>query len=213
MNHGYTPASLIAFETQIQQLWRGGELPSLLHLSGGNESQLIDIFDEVEDGDWFFFSHRNHYHSVLAGIPESQVIEEVKQDRSMFRFSRRHRVFSSAILAGNCGIAVGVALALKASGSKNSVWVFMGEGSEENGHFYEAVMFVSGHDLPVNFIIEDNAMQVDTPKLLRRGMNRGLLDSEPCVRRYHYTPKYPHAGDGIAEKITFKRNEPIHFLG
>lgn len=209
MWHGYTPQSLIEFETKIQQLWRSGELPSLLHLSGGNEQQLIDIFDEAEEGDWFFFSHRNHYHSILAGIPEAQVIEEVKSDRSMFRFSRKHRVFSSAILAGNCGIAVGIALALKASGSKNRVWVFMGDGAEEQGHFYEAVLFVSGHNLPVEFVIEDNSIQVDTSKLLRRGMERGLLDAEPCVRRYHYKPVYPHAGDGIAEKITFKRTHPL----
>lgn len=209
MNHGQSAKSLIAFEDRVQALWRAGELPSLLHLSGGNERQLIEIFDEAEDGDWFFFSHRNHYHSILAGIPEEQVIEEIKQDRSMFRFSRKHRVFSSAILAGNCGIAVGVAMALKASGSTNRCWVFLGDGAEEQGHFYEAVMFVSGHDLPVEFVLEDNDIQVDTPKLLRRGMDRGLLDAEPSVRRYRYTPRYPHAGDGIPEKITFKRTHSL----
>lgn len=210
MIHNYTPESLIAFEDKVQAAWRAGELPSLLHLSGGNEQQLIEIFDESEEGDWFFFSHRNHYHSILAGIPEAQVMDEIRKDRSMFRFSRKHRVFSSAILGGNPGIAVGVAMTLKASGSKNQCWVFLGEGQEENGAFYEAVMYVSGHDLPVNFIIEDNAMQVDTPKILRRGMERGLLDSEPSVRRYHYTPKYPHAGDGIKENITFKRTHPLN---
>lgn len=210
MNHGYDKQRLIEFENSIRNEWRSGNLPSLLHLSGGNEDQLIEIFDEAEEGDWFFFSHRNHYHSILAGIPEAQVRDEIRKDRSMFRFSRKHRVFSSAILGGNPGIAVGVAMTLKASGSKNQCWVFLGEGSEENGAFYESVMYVSGHDLPVNFIIEDNAMQVDTPKILRRGMERGLLDSEPSVRRYHYTPKYPHAGDGIKENITFKRTHPLN---
>lgn len=209
MLHNYTPESLIAFEDKVQSLWRAGELPSLLHLCGGNENQLIDIFDEAEEGDWFFFSHRNHYHSILAGIPEAQVIDEIKADRSMFRFSRKHRVFSSAILAGNCGIAVGVGMALKAAGSKNRVWCFLGDGAEEQGHFYEAVMFVSGHNLPVEFIIEDNAFQVDTPKELRRGMGRGLLSHEPSVRRYHYTSRYPHAGDGIPAQITFKRTHPL----
>lgn len=204
MNHSHTKESLIAFESRVQSAWECGELPYLLHLSGGNEEQLLRIFDKAQDGDWFFVSHRNHYHSLLAGIPEEQVMSNIRAGGSMFSYSRERRVFSSAILAGNCGIAVGVAIALKAAGSKNRVWVFMGEGSEENGHFYEAVLFTSGHDLPVNFIIEDNAIQVDTPKLLRRGMNRGLLDAEPCVRRYHYRPVYPHAGSGCSHKIEFK---------
>lgn len=204
MNHPHTPESLIAFEERVKCAWEAGDLPYLLHLGGGNEQQLLDIFAEAEEGDWFFVSHRNHYHSLLAGIPEDQVLANIQSGGSMFSYSRKHHVFSSAILAGNCGIAVGVAIALKAQGSPNQVWVFMGEGSEENGHFYEAVLFTSGHDLPVNFIIEDNAMQVDTPKILRRGMERGLLDAEPCVRRYHYKPRWPHAGSGCSHKIEFK---------
>lgn len=205
MNHNYTAERLVALEDAVRESWEQGDLPYLLHLSGGNEQQLIEIFNEAEEGDWFFVSHRNHYHSLLAGIPMNVVMENIANGGSMFSYSRKHRVFSSAILAGNCGIAVGVAMALKEQGSKNHCWVFLGDGSEENGSFYEAVLYVSGHDLPVNFIIEDNAIQVDTPKLLRRGMERGLLDAEPCVRRYQYKPTYPHAGSGCAHKIEFKK--------
>jgi len=95
-------------------------------------------------------------------------------------------------------------MALKASGSKNSVHCFLGDGAEENGSFYEAVMFTSGHNLPVTFYVEDNGLQVDTPKELRRGMDRGLLDAEPCVVRYRYTPRWPHAGSGCKHQIKFK---------
>lgn len=204
MNFGYTKECLTTFESCVKAEWEEGNLPYLLHLSGGNEQQLLDIFEEAQEGDWFFVSHRNHYHSLLAGIPEVQVFENIRQGGSMFSYSRKHRIFSSAILAGNCGIAVGVAMALKASGSKNRVWCFLGDGAEENGHFYEAVLYATGHNLPVEFIIEDNAIQVDTPKELRRGMSSGLLDSWPCVRRYCYTPRWPHAGSGCSHKITFK---------
>lgn len=204
MKHGYTKDDLISFETLIKDDWEDGSLPHLLHLCGGNEEKLIAIFDEAQDGDWFFFSHRNHYHSLLAGIPKLQVWSNIHDGGSMFSFSREKRVFSSAILAGNCGIAVGVAMVLKAQGSPNRVWCFLGDGAEEQGHFYEAVLYVTGHDLPVEFIIEDNNIQVDTSKEVRRGMTQGLLDSWPCVRRYHYTPTYPHAGSGIQTKIVFK---------
>lgn len=204
MNHGHTKQSLIAFEDGIKAAWEAGDLPFLLHLCGGNEDQLLDIFAEIQEGDWIFVSHRNHYHSLLAGIPAKRVFDNIAQGGSMFSYSRERRVFSSAILAGNCGIAVGVAMALKEAGSKNRVWCFLGDGAEENGHFYEAVLYTTGHNLPVEFIIEDNNMQVDTPKEVRRGMSSGLLDSWPCVRRYRYKSTYPHAGSGCAFNITFK---------
>lgn len=209
MIHHHTKDSLMAFESIVRDEWENGELPSLLHFSGGNEEQLLAIFDEAEDGDWFFFSHRNHYHSLLAGISPKDVMHDIREDRSMFRFSREKRVFSSAILAGNCCIALGVAMALKASGSKNRVWCFLGDGAEENGHFYEAVLYATGHNLPVEFVIEDNSKQVDTPKVLRRGMEIGILDAWPCVRRYHYEPRWPHAGSGCQQHIDFKRKYPL----
>lgn len=208
MNHGYDKQRLIAFEDRVRSAWECGELPYLLHLSGGNEEQLLSIFDEAQEGDWFFVSHRNHYHSLIAGIPEETVMANIREGGSMFSYSRARRVFSSAILAGNCGIAVGVAIALKAAGSKNHVWCFLGDGAEENGHFYEAVLYATGHDLPVTFVIEDNGLQVDTPKELRRGMTNGLLDSWPCVRRYRYTPRWPHAGSGCSFQIQFKQPKP-----
>jgi TPP-dependent pyruvate/acetoin dehydrogenase alpha subunit len=205
MNHNYTKERLIAFEDRVKAAWEEGNLPYLIHLSGGNEEQLLDIFEEAKEGDWFFVSHRNHYHSLLAGIPEEQVFQNIWDGGSMFSYSRKHRVFSSAILAGNCGIAVGVAMALKAVGSKNRVWCFLGDGAEENGSFAEAVLYVAGHNLPVEFIIEDNNYQVDTPKEVRRGMQSGLLDLWPCVRRYRYKSTYPHGGSGCAHKIIFKQ--------
>lgn len=205
MRHSHTKESLIAFEDRVKAAWEAGDLPFLMHLGGGNEDQLLSIFEEAEEGDWFFLSHRNHYHSLLAGISEEQVFKNIETGGSMFSYSREKRVFSSAILAGNCGIAVGVAMALKASGSKNRVWCFLGDGASENGHFFEAVLYVSGHDLPVEFVIENNGIQVDTPVELRRGMLRHPLSAEPCVRIYNYEPRYPHAGSGCAKKIEFKK--------
>lgn len=136
-------------------------------------------------------------------------MENIRADRSMFNFSKELRIYQSAILAGNCGIAVGVAMAIKERGEDAHVYCFLGDGAEENGHFYEAVLYATGHDLPVTFIIEDNAIQVDTAKLQRRGTERGFLDYEPCVIRYHYTPRWPHAGSGSKHQITFKRTHPL----
>lgn len=199
--------SLIAFEDRIKALWENGDLPTLLHLCGGNEDQLIEIFAEAKEGDWFFSSHRNHYHGLLAGISAADLADSINRGRSMFTFSRARNFLSSAVLAGCCGIAAGVALDIKRSGGTGRVWCFIGEGGIAEGHFWEAINFVEGHGLPCTFVIEDNGRQVDTPKSEQRGPHSQLDDVlalYSCITRYEYTPTYPHAGSGCSHKITFK---------
>ncbi|MFN3077090.1 MAG: thiamine pyrophosphate-dependent enzyme [Alphaproteobacteria bacterium] len=203
MNYA-TKDQLIAFENRIKGLWEAGDLPFLLHLCGGNEDQLIEIFAGIQEGDWIFSSHRNHYHALLAGIEPAKLEALIRSGHSMFVFDRTRNFVTSSILAGTCGIAAGVAWQLKHSGSSNRVWCFLGDGAEEEGHLYEAALFVAGQELPCTFVIEDNNRQVDTDKATRRAAQlTNPLDSLPCVRRYHYTAVYPHAGSGCKHQITF----------
>ncbi len=201
-----TAQSLIEFESGIRELWERGQLPSLVHLCGGNEKQLLEIFSEIKEGDWIFSTHRTHYHALLSGIEPKLLINRIKEGNSMFVYSRKHNFLCSAVLAGCCGIAAGVAWTILnecVHGAK--VWCFIGDGGEEEGHFYEAAMFVEANDLPCTFIIEDNNRSVDTSRDHRRGAAKGLEHLFKCVRRYHYTPTYPHAGSGCSFKIEFNK--------
>jgi len=202
-----TKDELIAFETRVAELWEAGELPYLIHLSGGNEDQLISIFEQVKPGDWVFSTHRNHYHALLAGVPPEKLMKLIRQGDSMFVFDREHNFLTSAILAGNCCIAAGVAWMLKEEGSPNKVWCFLGDGAEENGHFAEAVTMVSSHKLPCTFIIEDNDRASNMSRDERRPNKFYMQWDETwsgVVQRWLYTPTYPHAGSGFAGHITFK---------
>lgn len=202
-----TSEDLRQFELGIARLWEEGDLPFLLHLCGGNEDWLVDLFKNVNDGDWIFSTHRNHFHALLAGVRPEKVRQRIQQGHSMFMFDRERNFLSSSILAGTCCIAAGVAWALKAEGSENRVWCFLGDGAEEEGHFYEAVMMVQGHDLPCTFIIEDNNRSVDSD-ITERAPNGFRLNWPSCVTRYKYTPVFPHAGNGCKHMITFKPFTP-----
>ena len=122
----HTKETLIGFENEMKRLWESGSLPSLVHLCGGNEEQLLEIFSEIRPQDWVLASHRAHYHALLKGIPEYEVEKFILSDRSMFIFDKERRFYQSAILAGNCGIAVGVAVAIKESGEDAHVYCFLG---------------------------------------------------------------------------------------
>jgi len=183
---------LVNFEGRITELYRDCQLPFLFHLSGGNEDQLIDVFKDINEGDYILSTHRNHYHALLAGIPAKELEERILGGRSMFIFDRKRNFFTSAIIGGTVAIAAGIALALKRKGSQQKVWCFIGDGTEDSGHLFEAARYVHGYDLPCTFIIEDNNRSVTTTKEERWG-KATCPDFFPCVKRYSYDIHWPHA--------------------
>lgn len=198
-----TKEELIAFEKKIYDLFEEGELPYLIHLCGGNEEQLIEIFKDINPGDYVFSTHRSHYHYLLAGGSSNLLEKWIKRGDSMFVFDRELNFFTSSVLAGTTCIAAGVALGIKMSGSKQKVYCFIGDGAEDQGHFYEAVRYVDGHNLPCIFIIEDNDRSVDTNVEQRRGTSKDF-PWPSCVKRYSYVPTYPHASTGSGKMVKFK---------
>jgi len=192
---------LVDFEKRIVDLFEDAQIPYPIHLSGGNEKQLIKIFHEINHGDYIFSTHRSHYHYLLAGGPPERLERMILEGDSMHVFDNEINFLTSSVVAGVPAIAAGVALALKKQGSSKKVWCFVGDGAEDEGHFYEAVRYVDGHNLPCVFIIEDNDRSVETPKIDRHG--ESIMQWPECVRRYCYTSTYPHVGTGTGNIIEF----------
>lgn len=194
---------LIDFEKRIAGFYDDGELPYLIHLSGGNEDQLIEIFKDIKPGDYVFSTHRNHYHYLLHGGDPADLEAKILAGKSMFIFNRALNFFSSSIVAATPSIAAGVAWALKRKGSDKKVWCFIGDGAEDEGHFYEAARYVDGWGLPCTFVIEDNDRNVIASKKQRWGVEYGWIWPE-CVKKYHYAATYPHGGTGTPGWLKFK---------
>ena len=191
----WTPEGLRSFVDKIADYHDAGKLPFALHLPGGNEEQLIDIFSDINEGDYVLSTHRNWYHALLHGLPPEEVEEKILNARSMFMFDRERNFYVSAIIGGPVAIAVGIAWALKRKGSDKKVWCFLGDGTEDTGHFAEAVRYVDGFDLPCTFVIEDDGMAVECPKERRWGTGKDI-NWPSCVIRYHYTKTRPHIRTG-----------------
>lgn len=193
--------SLVAFEHRIVDLFEDAKIPYPIHLSGGNEKELIEIFKEVRPGDYFFSTHRSHYHYLLAGGSPEKLEEMIVRGDSMHVYDKDINFVTSAIVAGVPAIAAGVAWALQRQGASKKVWCFVGDGAEDEGHFYEAVRYVDGHNLPCVFILEDNDRSVETPKTARHGDS--VMEWPSCVRKHSFTPTFPHVGTGTGNIIEF----------
>ncbi len=193
MRKKWTKEELILFEDKIGNLYLDNKLPFLFHLSGGNEELLISIFEKIEEGDYVISNHRSHYHALLHGIPPEVVEDRILNGRSMFIYDRDRNFFCSAIIGGTPAIAAGIAWALKKKRSKQKVWCFVGDGTEDNGHLFEAVRYVEGWDLPCTFIIENNNRSVEATNSDRWGKSADYKWNSPCVLKYKYEITYPHA--------------------
>jgi pyruvate dehydrogenase E1 component alpha subunit len=192
MRKQWTKEELIAFEDRIGDLYLDNKLPFLFHLSGGNEDELIEIFKDIKEGDYVISNHRSHYHALLHGIPPETVEQRILDGRSMFIYDRERNFFCSAIIGGTPAIAAGIAWALKRKGSDKKVWCFIGDGTEDSGHTYEAVRYVDGFDLPCKFVIENNNRSVESTNEERWGKTADYQWNSPSVIKYHYDITYPH---------------------
>src|SRR3990172_9391205 len=167
-------ADLIRFEREVADRFERKQIPGPIHLSGGDEDQLIEIFKYIKPTDWVFSTWRSHYHALLHGVPEDKVMSEIMAGRSMNLMFPEYNFFTSAIVGGGLPIAVGVAYAIKQRLPKGEwtycitevgentefsimtdqkVWCFICDMTATTGIFYESDRFSIHQDLPIKFLI------------------------------------------------------------
>ena len=103
---------LIDFENEVVDIFNDGKLKSPIHLSGGNESQLITVFDRIKPTDWVFSTYRGHYHSLLHGIDKDWLKEWILDNKSIHVMNSKHKFWTSAIVGGSIPVALGVAISI-----------------------------------------------------------------------------------------------------
>ena len=197
-----TKKELIAFEEQISNIYVEGKIHAPIHLSDGNEDQLIEIFKKIKKDDWVFSTWRSHYHALLHGVPPERVKAEILKGNSIPLCFPEHHFFTSAIVGGIVPIAVGATLGIKKKGEKRHVWCFVGDMTAEAGLFYENAKYAELHKLPITFVIEDNGESVGTPTDVVWGYKKEermpdyLKEKRGNIMYYQYKKKWPHVGAG-----------------
>jgi pyruvate dehydrogenase E1 component alpha subunit len=189
-----TSQDLINFEDLIVSHWEGGKIRGPVHLSNGNEEELIEISKRIGPSDWVFSTWRSHYHALIKGICPVWLEEEILKGKSITICNLKDKFYSSAIVGGTLSIALGVAMNIKKSGGNEKVWVFVGDMSFESGIFYEIHKYARNFDLPLYFVVEDNGVSTYTPT--EATWNNIKRDVPNDVIWYQYKSKYPHYGTG-----------------
>ena len=188
-----TKEDLINFEELIVKHWEEGKIRGPIHLSNGNEEQLIEIFKRIKTLDWVFSTWRSHYHAILKEVPTDWIEEEILKGKSITLCNIDEKFYSSAIVGGTLSIALGVAMGIKQKGGNEKVFVFVGDMSFESGIFYEVHKYARNFDLPIVFVVEDNDVSTYTPTEATWNKKKEIPSD---VIHYTYKSKYPHYGSG-----------------
>ena len=195
----YSKKDLINFEEEVAQIFNSGKIKAPVHLYFGNEIQIIELFQEINENDWIFCSWRSHYQALLKGVPRNRILQNILDGKSIAQCFPDYKFYSSAIVGGIVPIALGAAESLKIKNDPARVWCFIGDMTSEIGVSNSAIKYARNHNLPITFVVEDNSVSVCTDTRETWGLKKltwqGVNDE--YVRFYSYESKYPHAGAGI----------------
>lgn len=195
-----TKVDLLAFEERVKQAFLAKQIHAPIHLSGGNENQVLKAFQEVRSQDWVFSTWRSHYHALLKGIPAERLFQAILDGRSMYYQDKEYKFLTSALVGGILPIALGVAMGAKRLELDEKVWVFIGDMAARTGIAQEFAQYAMGHGLPVMLVVEDNGLSTNTPTADVWGRGEAIEERQDWVD-YRYERTVPHTG--VGEWVTF----------
>jgi len=154
------------------------------HLSIGQEGIASGVSIALSKADLVMSTHRSHAHYIAKGGDPNTLIAEIYGKStgcssgiggSMHLIDKSVGFMGSTSIVGNTiPIAVGLGLSLKLQKSKHISCVYFGDGSIEEGVFYESVNFAAIKKLPVLFICENNFYSVYSSLKVRQPEGRKI---------------------------------------
>lgn len=165
-------------ETSISEEFIKNKILSFLHLSIGQEACAVGVAMGSKKEDNFFGNHRSHAHYLAKQGNLSKMIFEIFGDErgccngiggSMHMLDKKVNFLGSIpILGSSAPIASGIAMADNLLRKNNITIVFVGDGSAEEGSFYETVNMAGLYRIPLLIVIEDNKYAVESSHKLRK---------------------------------------------
>jgi len=162
-----------SFEDMCAQMYYRGKMFGFVHLYNGQEAVATGVIKSLDKDDYVCSTYRDHVHALSKGVPAKDVMAELfgkETGCSKGRGGSMH-IFSSPhnFLGGFAFIAEGIPVALGAafqsiytkqvllSAEKTKVTVaFFGDGTTNNGQFFECLNMSVLWKLPIIFVVENN---------------------------------------------------------
>ena len=171
-------------EEKIAELYSEQEMRCPVHLSIGQEAPAVGVCTLLNKKDIVLSAHRAHAHYLAKGGALKAMIAELYgketgcamgKGGSMHLIDLNAEFFPSVPIVGSTiPIATGVAWAFKMKKENNIAVVFLGDGSTEEGVFFESLDFANLKSIPILFVCENNFYSVYSNLEVRQAKNRDI---------------------------------------
>nr|YP_009300526.1 pyruvate dehydrogenase E1 component alpha subunit [Campylaephora sungminbooi]AKU47445.1 pyruvate dehydrogenase E1 component alpha subunit [Campylaephora sungminbooi]ALN11892.1 pyruvate dehydrogenase E1 component alpha subunit [Campylaephora sungminbooi] len=161
------------FEDMCAQMYYRGKMFGFVHLYNGQEAVATGVIKALEDNDYVCSTYRDHVHALSKGVPPQMIMAELfgketgcsrGRGGSMHIFSAKHNFLGGfAFIGEGIPVAIGASFqsvyrkqVLRDVNSLNVTVCFFGDGTSNNGQFFECLNMAVLWKLPIIFVIENN---------------------------------------------------------
>lgn len=158
------------FDEGAARLLARAEIPGVIHLTHGQEGEVVGSCMALEASDCVFPAHRGHGHPIARGARIGPLFAELMGKATGVMKGKggsQHLcdpavnvVMASAILGAGVAVAVGSALASSVRKEGRVALACFGEGASNEGAVHESMNLASIWKLPVVFLCENNGYEV-----------------------------------------------------
>jgi len=161
------------FEYNVLKLLREGVVLGSVHLDIGEEAVKVGTIMPLADSDYLIPTHRGHGQHLIKGTDPGRLLAELSgkvtglckgRAGSVHIFDKEHNDLGvTAIVGAQLPISVGVGMAIKYKKGNSCVMCNFGDGTTNQGWFYEALNLASLWELPIIFTCDNNFYGMGTP--------------------------------------------------
>lgn len=154
------------FEETLKSISASDKINGVFHLSIGQEASAVGACMAVEKGDDIVMSFRSHAQAIASGVEIKGMMAEALGKASGIDGGLAgsahlsdlsvHNLGTSPAPGANYPVACGAALTHKQKEDGHVVLCFGGDGTLDEGAFYESLNLAALWKLPVIFMIENN---------------------------------------------------------
>jgi len=180
------------FEDKCAEMYYRGKMFGFVHLYNGQEAVSTGVIKSLRSDDYVCSTYRDHVHALSAGVPAKNVMAELfgketgcsrGRGGSMHLFSGEHNLLGGFAFIGE-GIPVALGAAFQSRYRKDALGqpdadqvtaCFFGDGTTNNGQFFECLNMAALWKLPILFVVENNKWAI--------GMAHERATSQPEIYR------------------------------
>lgn len=161
------------FEDMCAQMYYRGKMFGFVHLYNGQEAVATGVIKALDHSDYVCSTYRDHVHALSKGVPPKQIMAELfgketgcskGRGGSMHIFSAQYNFLGGfAFIAEGIPVAIGAAFqsvyrkqVLNCKEKMQVTAAFFGDGTSNNGQFFECLNMAVLWKLPILFVVENN---------------------------------------------------------